>query len=162
MAPGDLPSFQSYRADPETGRYQGWTPMSDVEAAAFLAAMTGAPLFAPGVWCQLALADPRMDALLGDIGLCLSEDEREVEIGFTLDPAHQGRGLAGEAVGEAIRLVFAQTSADRVKGVTDARNLRSIRTLERVGMGRVETVQTTFRGEPCTEFVYAIRRAQEA
>lgn len=36
MVPHDLAAFQAYRSIPELGRYQGWSPMSDVEALQFL------------------------------------------------------------------------------------------------------------------------------
>ena len=44
----DLAAFQAYRAIPELGRYQGWTPQSDADAATFLANMAQAPMFTPG------------------------------------------------------------------------------------------------------------------
>lgn len=157
----DLPGFHAYRADPELGRYQGWEPMSEEEASTFLGGMEAAGLFIPGRWCQLAIADPSGNEILGDIGICLSEDESEAEIGFTLKSSQQGKGLASEALGEAIRLIFERTPARRVKGITDSRNLRSISTLMRVGMARVEELQTTFRGEPCTEYVYLLQRCGE-
>jgi hypothetical protein len=40
----DLAEFQAYRRDPELGRYQGWLPVSDEEALAFLREMNAAPL----------------------------------------------------------------------------------------------------------------------
>jgi hypothetical protein len=33
----DLAAFQAYRSIPEIGRFQGWSPMSEAEAVAFLA-----------------------------------------------------------------------------------------------------------------------------
>ncbi|MBI5852070.1 MAG: GNAT family N-acetyltransferase [Planctomycetes bacterium] len=157
----DLDAFQAYRSDPEVGQYQGWAPMSEVEARGFLAEMEKTELFSPGKWSQIAIADSLTNHLLGDIGICLSGDQCEVEIGFTLSSSHQGKGLASEAVGEAVNLIFEQTQALLVKGITDSRNLRSMNTLARVGMRRAEVVQTTFRGAPCTEFVYLIRRSPD-
>jgi RimJ/RimL family protein N-acetyltransferase len=58
----------------------------------------------------------------------------------------------------AIGLVFDHTAAVRVIGITDARNHASIRLLQRIGMQRVETRDAVFRGEPCTEHVYAVSR----
>ncbi len=161
LSVADLDDFQAYRSDPEVGKYQGWTPMSELERRAFLAEMENAELFPPGRWSQIAIADPSKNDLLGDIGICLSEDQSEAEIGFTLNSLHQGKGFATEAVREVIKLVFEQTQALFVKGITDSRNLRSISTLTRVGMQRVEVLQTTFRGESCTEYVYVIRRSND-
>lgn len=151
----DREAFQAYRSIPELGRYQGWSPMSDAEASAFLDEMSRAPLFAPGRWVQLGIAEPESDALVGDIGLYLSEDGATGEVGFTLKPSAQGRGVARFAVREALRLLFATTGATRVLGITDERNLPSVSLLERLGFERIDRRQAVFRGEPCTELVYA-------
>lgn len=159
LRPQDLQAFQAYRSIPEVGRYQGWSPMSDAEATRFLDEMSGAPLFAAGQWVQLGIGEPEADALVGDVGLYLSEDGTSGEVGFTLQPSAQGRGVAGRAVREAVQLLFAMTGVTRIMGITDARNLPSIRLLERLGFALIESRQVVFRGEPCTERVYALPRS---
>lgn len=158
----DLATFQAYRNDPEVGRYQGWSPMPDADAAAFLSEMNACTLLEPGVWCQVAIADAASDALLGDIGLLVAADSAEAEVGFTVAPAAQGRGVATAAVGAAIAWLFASTAVARVVGITDARNVRSVRVLQRIGMQRVESRQAVFRGEACVEDVYAVTRTGAA
>jgi aminoglycoside 6'-N-acetyltransferase len=120
--------------------------------------MHTAPLFEPGEWCQIAIAERDAGALIGDIGLCVAADGAQAEIGFTVCAPSQGRGLGADAVRTAIALLFERTAVARVVGITDARNGSSVRLLERVGMSRVATVDTVFHGEPCTEHVYAIAR----
>lgn len=154
----DLGAFQAYRGIPEIGRYQGWSPMSEAEALAFLAEMERTVLFQPGQWVQLAIADPHTDALIGDIGLHLSHDSQTGEVGFTLAPSAQGRGIARAAVHEAIQLLFAATPVSRILGITDARNTPSIRLLERLGFACRETRDTVFRGEECTERIFELPR----
>ena len=154
----DLQAFQAYRSLPALGRYQGWSPMSEAEAESFLAEMSEAALFTPGQWVQLGIAAPESDALVGDIGVHLSEDGNTGEVGFTLEPSAQGRGTAALAVHEALQLLFAATQVDSVLGITDERNLPSIKLLERLGFRHAETRQVVFRGEPCTERVYVLAR----
>lgn len=154
----DLASFQAYRRMPELGRYQGWSPMPDAEALAFLGAMNEAPLFMLGQWVQLGIADSKTERLIGDIGVYLSKDGFSSEIGFTLDPAAQGRGIATTAVREALHILFANTKVERAFGVTDGRNSASVRLLERAGFMLQETRQVIYRGEPCVEKVYAFQR----
>jgi len=158
LSASDLAAFQAYRSDTELGRYQDWSAMPDAEALTFLAEMNAAPLFRPGHWTQIGIAEPQGLALLGDIGLFLAEDSRHAEIGFTLSRAAQGRGLATAAVREALRLIFGATMVERVLGITDARNHASARLLERVSMVRQEERSAVFRGEPCVEYVYSIGR----
>jgi aminoglycoside 6'-N-acetyltransferase len=154
----DLAAFQAYRRDPELGRYQGWLPMSEAPARAFLAEMSEARLFAPGEWIQLGIAEPASDRLIGDIGIFLAPDGGSGEIGFTLEPSSQGRGVATAAVQAAARLVFSATPARFILGITDTRNAASIRLLERAGFRHSESRDAVFRGEPCREAVYVLPR----
>jgi RimJ/RimL family protein N-acetyltransferase len=161
FAARDLAAFQAYRRDPEVGRYQGWSIMDDTGAAAFIAEMAGATIGVPGEWFQIAVADKATDVLVGDIGIGFDKDRAGVgEIGFSLAPSAQGRGLGTEAVRCALALLFESGRVDVVEGITDARNAPSIRLLERVGMRLVRTQQALFKGETCAERVYAISRAQ--
>jgi len=135
--------------------------MTDSEARSFLTEMSTTELLQPGIWSQIGIAEPDSLALIGDIGLLLATDGQHAEIGFTLRRQSQGYGIATTAVREAIHLVFAHTQADRALGITDARNLRSISLLERVGMRKMESYRATFRGEPCIELVYAVSRQHD-
>jgi [ribosomal protein S5]-alanine N-acetyltransferase len=158
LATADLGAFQAYRHDVLLGRYQGWSAMSDADAALFIAEMNTAELFQEGVWSQIGIADADDMMLIGDIGLLLTNGGRDVEIGFTLRRASQDRGLATDAVREVIAFAFEHTQAERVLGITDTRNLSSIRLLERVGMRKTAASSAVFRGEPCIELTYAIAR----
>lgn len=156
LAPADLRAFQAYRGDPDVGRYQGWLPMTDAEAGVFLEHMAAAEPFVPGAWFQLGIADRDSNVLIGDIGVRVAADGGHAEIGFTLRASAQGRGLGSEAVRAVVGLLLERVKLPRVVAITDARNLPSVRLLERVGMRRVETVSTSFRGEPCIEHKFAI------
>jgi aminoglycoside 6'-N-acetyltransferase len=158
LAVSDLAAFQAYRHDPEVGRYQGWSPLSDEDAVTFLASMAVAPVFEPGQWTQIGIVDAHTLALLGDIGLHLSADTLTLGIGFTLSRSAQGRGIATAAVREAIGLAFERTSIERVVGVTDTRNVASARLLHRVGMSLVASHDTVFKGARCIEDTYAVMR----
>lgn len=62
------------------------------------------------------------------------------------------------AVREAIDLVFAHTAAGQVIGITDARNIPSIRLLERVGMTRTKSAIAVFRGQECLDYTTTLER----
>lgn len=158
LSTADLAHFQAYRQDEQVGRYQGWTSEPDHQALMFLDEMSSASLFAPGKWIQLGIADRGTNALIGDIGICVAAAEEKAEIGFTLRAQSQGDGLGTEAITEAIGLLFEHTAVLQAVGITDARNIPSVRLLERAGMRRVVTVNSVFRGEPCVEHVYVFSR----
>jgi ribosomal-protein-alanine N-acetyltransferase len=155
LEPNDLVAFQAYRCDPKVGRYQGWSAMSADEATAFLSDMHACQLLRPGTWLQLGIAEPGSMRLIGDIGLRLADSQDEAEVGFTLSPQAQGRGIATVAVSAAIEFEFRHTPAKRVIGITDARNIASIRLLARVGMQKLGSAPAVFRGESCVEDSYA-------
>ena len=125
---------------------------------AFLVHMGTVELLLPGTWSQIGISERHDPLLIGDIGLFLYEDSRSAEIGITLRRESQERGFATAAAREAIELVFERTPALEVRGITDARNIRSIRLLERVGMRRLESGSAVFRGESCVEYIYGIGR----
>jgi len=161
LAPSDLEAFQRYRSDARLARYQGWTPMSNIEAEAFIAQMRAAPLFSPGAWRQLAIADRATDDLIGDVGLFTAPDHSHVEIGFTLAAERHGSGLATEAVRQAIALVFSSTRIERVVATTDARNAPSIHLLQRLGFVQTETRRSLFKGEWCDEQSFVAHAATD-
>lgn len=156
LRPADLADFQAYRQDPEVGRWQGWQPQTDTQALAFLEEMADGPLFQPGTWTQLGIADDLTGQLIGDLGIHLSADGREAEFGFSLARAAQRRGLASAAVREGLALVFEQTAVQHIHAQTDARNAACLRLLERLGGQHIATLATEFRGEPCTELRYLL------
>lgn len=163
LAPRDLLRFQSYRGDPEVGRWQGWQPMADATAAAFLQEMAAAPWCDSGQWLQIGVARRDDDTLLGDIGLHLHQHHGPVlELGVTLARQAQGQGLAAEAVAAACALVFAHTPAARIVAICDARNSAALQLLPRVGFVRTATLEAEFRGEPCLEHHHVRQRPGRA
>jgi RimJ/RimL family protein N-acetyltransferase len=60
----------------------------------------------------------------------------QAELGWTLDPAHGGRGYATEAVAELLRICFEGLGLRRVTALCFADNTASWRLMERVGMRR--------------------------
>jgi RimJ/RimL family protein N-acetyltransferase len=157
---GDLPAFVAYRSDPGIARYQPWDETYSIaDAERFLADLDGLVLGQPGVWVQLALVDPTDGALLGDCACHVSTNPpRTAEIGVTLAPASQGRGLAGEAVRALVTALFDRHRLHRVIAQVDDRNQPAHRLVERLGF-RLEARLVDadwFKGEWTTLRVYAV------
>jgi RimJ/RimL family protein N-acetyltransferase len=132
--------------------------MNGAAAAAFLDEMAHLPLLPLGEWIQLAIAGAPDDRLLGDIGLCVTADGEQAELGFTLSPSAQGKGLATAAVQAAVDFVFDSPRVRQIYAITDSRNLPSIRLLERLAFRRADSFVAEFRGEQCIELVYTLTR----
>lgn len=160
LRPSDLRAFHAYRSDPEVARYQGWSTLSESEAVAFLHEQSSASLLEPGRWCQLGIATRSDDQLIGDVGVCVSLDLEQAEIGFSLGTSSQGKGFGSEAVRAVFDLLFMHTPIARVIAITDARNTPAIRLLERAGMRVSSTVEAVFKGQPCVEHVFVLDRGE--
>ncbi|WP_228290841.1 GNAT family N-acetyltransferase [Shewanella cyperi] len=153
----DLTAFATYRADPHIARYQSWSSYSLADAERLYEGMQGLAFATPGCWYQIALANPDTDELLGDLALHFI-DEAQVELGFTLSAAAQGKGLATEAVNTILSYLFDTLGKHRVIAVTDAQNAAAAQLLERCGFRReahwIDNV--FFKGAWGSEYQYAI------
>jgi RimJ/RimL family protein N-acetyltransferase len=154
----DAVGFHRYRSDAMLAVYQSWSPMTFPEAQAFVGEMSNVASLRLGEWIQLAIADAATDELIGDLGLLLDHDGIAAELGFTLCRAAQGKGHATRAVRAATTLIYSASAANSIRGVTDARNVDSVRTLERSAFQLSHTRDVVFKGESCTELVYIHRR----
>jgi RimJ/RimL family protein N-acetyltransferase len=77
-------------------------------------------------------------------------------------PAHQGQGLASEAVRSLVTYAFSTLDVHRVFAIVDIRNVPAQRLLERLKFRQeghfVENAW--FKGSWSSEFLYAILRAE--
>jgi RimJ/RimL family protein N-acetyltransferase len=85
-------------------------------------------------------------------------EHRQGEIGFVLDPRHQGRGYATEAAAALLALAFETYGLHRVTGRLEPRNAPSARVLERLGMRReAHLIENEWvKGEWQSEVIYAM------
>lgn len=159
MVLGDLGMFVAYRADPEVARFQSWSDYSLEDGRALLASLEGRRLGTAGEWYQLALEEHAGGGLVGDLASKVSESEpREMEVGFTLAPAHQGKGMGTEALRGLLDLGFGALGLHRVVAVTDALNAPAAALLARVGMRREAHFRENvfFKGCWGSEFLFAM------
>jgi aminoglycoside 6'-N-acetyltransferase len=136
FTPQDAPTLAAYRSDPEVSRYQSWdSPVPLTEAERLAATFSAGDPGAPG-WFQYAVERRDVPGLIGDVGVCRSEDGRQAELGFTFAPEFQGHGYATEAVARLVRFLLVEEGLHRLSAACDGRNVRSARLLERVGFRR--------------------------
>jgi RimJ/RimL family protein N-acetyltransferase len=157
--PRDAQALQRYRADPAVARFQSWHDHTLTRAEAFVDAMTCTDPGVPGEPFQFAVALLADDELVGDCMLALDAgDPPSAEIGYTVAPAHQGRGYALEAARAVVGYAFEGQGAALVCAVTDTRNAASIAVARGLEMRLVGTVHTVFKGEPCDEHTYEVAK----
>jgi RimJ/RimL family protein N-acetyltransferase len=155
----DAADVHAYRSLPEVTRFQCWAPASVDEVREFIAALSETVPAPPGRWFQFGIGERESGALVGDLGLRTRvRDARQLELGITIAPAHQGRGYATEAVRAALDHAFGRLGMHRVHGSVDPDNRPSRALLERVGMRQeahlVEALP--FKGGWADDVIYAM------
>ena len=157
----DLAEFLAYRNDPEVSLYQSWDCTSEAEGRAFVAEQKPVGTPVTGQWFQLAIAERATGALAGDCGIEIARDDPlRGEIGFTLGRAHQGKGIASEAIATLIDWAVLDLGLHRIVATVDPANAQSIALLERLGLRReAHYVRNIwFKGRWDDEYLYAVLR----
>jgi RimJ/RimL family protein N-acetyltransferase len=94
----------------------------------------GAVFEAEGDWLSSAVTLRDGGELVGDVALQWVSELHRCEIGFSFNPAHQGRGYATEAARALLPFAFETMRWHRLVGRTEVRNTGSTRVLEKLGM----------------------------
>lgn len=132
LNPADAEAFFAYRSLPEVALFQGWEPQNLEEATDFLVKNASAIPLVPDAWMQLGVYLASGE-LIGDVGVHLYFDGKQIELGYTLSPAFQGFGYAREAVNGLLDCFLVARGMHRAFASVDPENARSIRLLESLG-----------------------------
>jgi RimJ/RimL family protein N-acetyltransferase len=115
----------------------------------------------PGTWFQFVIIEHDSDILIGDIGIHFLESDSEnkqAEIGYTLDRNSRGKGYATEALTEIINYLIKDLNKHRIIASIDPTNNDSIRLIERLGFRKEGHFKKSlfFHGEWVDDLIYAI------
>ena len=149
----------AYRGMPEVARHQSWESFTLEDSLRLIASQRDVVPNTPGTWLQLALTLAESNEIVGDCGIHFpSGDERQVELGITLSPAHQGRGLAAEAIESVLRYTFDSLGKHRAWAMTDTENELAARLFRSMGFRQEAhfVEHAWFKGGWCSEFVFAL------
>jgi ribosomal-protein-alanine N-acetyltransferase len=129
----DLDHFAALYADPDVMRYIGVVGALTRDQAAqrvdFMLDHWRKHGF--GMW---TLLDKDDGAFIGRCGLRYVEDSTEVELGYTLNKAYWGQGIATEASRAVVRYAFEVLKIGRLVALADPDNSASINVMRKVGM----------------------------
>jgi RimJ/RimL family protein N-acetyltransferase len=160
LTAADLDDVHAYYSRPEVTRYLYWGPRDRDQSREALERYSRLTVLdEEGDGLVLAAVPRDMGRVVGQVNLqWFDREHRQGEIGFVFNPVYQGRGLAGEAAVVMLRLGFEDLGLHRITGRCDARNLASVRLMERLGM-RLEAhlvENEVVKGEWTDELVYAM------
>ncbi|WP_046004340.1 GNAT family N-acetyltransferase [Pseudoalteromonas rubra] len=158
----DLKEFARYRANPEVARFQSWDENYTLrDATTLFQAMDYSRFTEPGLWFQIAIVRRVSGELLGDLALHFLP-QQQVEIGFTLAPESQHRGVARHALRILLPHLFSKYDIHRVSALTDPRNLPAQKLLEALHFRReAHYIKSLyFKGSWVDEYRYALLREE--
>jgi Acetyltransferases, including N-acetylases of ribosomal proteins len=108
-----------YRSDIETNKYQGWVSrtIDDVE---FFINGIAKQIDIPETWFQFVLIEKESQKIIGDLGVHFwDKQNRQVEIGCTLNKNFHYAGYASEAVRRIIDFLFIELKKHRIMASID-------------------------------------------
>jgi RimJ/RimL family protein N-acetyltransferase len=163
LRPEDAAPLHAYRSLPEVARYQYWYSFGLNDAARLIESQANAQPNVPGTWFQLALVSAATDNLIGDCGLhCQKREPRQIEIGITLAPSHQGSYYADEALECVLHYVFETLDTHRVFATVDVLNRSAIALCRRLKFRQEAHFvdHLWFKGRWSSEFVFALLKRE--
>lgn len=156
----DKESMFKYRSDPETNQHLSLVPESVDNIAEFIS-KTSSEINVPGTWFQFVIIEQISNDLVGDIGvhfLDTDSENKQVEIGYTLDKDFRGKGYATEALTKVVDYLINQLNKHRIIASIDPTNIASIKLIERLEFRKeahfVESL--FFHGKWVDDVIYAI------
>jgi RimJ/RimL family protein N-acetyltransferase len=155
----DLDRHHALFSDPDVVRYLYFGPFDRVAAQEHLARRSIPEMPSEGGWINFGVEVRGEGVLIGELAMgYISAVHAHYEVGYVFDASYAGHGYATEGAAMIVELAFSGLGAHRVSGRLDARNARSARVLERLGMRREALfVENEFvKGEWTDELVYAV------
>lgn len=158
LEPADAQALFAYRSLPEITRFQGFSPETVSDAIRFITEGINHEMDQPDTWYQLGVFLREDNTMVGDLGLHFLPESGEVEIGVTIAPGFQGRGIASEAVGCALDFLFNTLHKSKVVASVDPQNHKSMALMAGVGFQLIGLYKQTvlFRGEWTDDAVFEI------
>lgn len=113
-------------------------------------------------WIYWAIIHKELKQLIGTICFWFyNEKEASIEVGFEMDPFHQNKGYASEALKHVIEFAKKQTRLQSIKGITHEENIASISLMKNAGFQFIRklTVEEKFeeeKSQPLLLFTYSL------
>ncbi|MCI8387944.1 MAG: GNAT family N-acetyltransferase [Clostridiales bacterium] len=134
MKPSDCHDMYEYASNPDVTRYLLWEPhkswKQSLEYLEYLQTR-----YRVGDFYDWAVVDKKRSKMIGTCGFTsLDFGNNAAEVGYVLNPAYWGRGIAPEALKRVLYFAFMELNVHRVEARYMVGNDRSRRVMEKCGM----------------------------
>ena len=129
------PLYRHFGTDPEMVQYSGWNPYATLEMAQETVRRFIESYADNHSYSWVMDVD---DVVVGTIG-AYDYDQKQIEVGFSVDRGWQGRGFATEALQKVLAYLTTNKSIPCVTAWCAAENSGSRRVMEKAGMKLVRT-----------------------
>ena len=155
----DVNDVLAYATDPAWARYLPVPqPYTRVDAETFIAGQLVLDREVQPAWAVV-----HAGAVIGGINIRFDFAHRVGELGYSIARTYWGRGLATEAARAAMDAAFAAyADLNRMRAMADARNVASLRVMEKLGMVREGVLRQNrlVRGEFINEVWCGVLRTE--
>ena len=130
----DAPDMFEYSKDPEVTKYLLWDPHPNVEHTRnYIDYLQDR--YRDGKYYDWAVILKSSGKMMGSCGFSsILPEHRSAEVGYVLNPAFRGQGIAGEALSAVLDFAFRKMALNRVEAKCVAENASSERVMQKVGM----------------------------
>ncbi|MCR5809423.1 MAG: GNAT family N-acetyltransferase [Clostridiales bacterium] len=132
----DAADVFEYAGNIESSGFLPFSPESCEDVVKFVERRLAAQIEEPRKSYDLALCLKDTDEMIGAMGLYLTEDRRQAELGYLLKKRFWGNGYATEAGKAFLRFGFLGLELHRITARCDDKNAASYRVMEKLGMRR--------------------------
>ena len=126
--------YNNWASDPEVTRYLTWPAHSNVDFTENLLA-EWVPGYTDGGYFNWVMEYKETGKCIGNISVVrLNENTEAADMGYCMSRAYWGQGLMPEALSAVIEYLFDVVGLNRIAACHDARNPKSGRVMDQVGM----------------------------
>ncbi|MBQ9121291.1 MAG: GNAT family N-acetyltransferase [Clostridia bacterium] len=134
MRRSDRQDMYEYAKDPAVTRYLLWDIHPDEDyTGRYLDYIVGR--YRTGEFTDWAITVTETGKMIGTCGFTrIDAEHRKGEVGYVLNPAFWGKGIAAEAVQAVLHFAFQRLKLNRIEAKFIRGNERSLRVMEKCGM----------------------------
>ena len=132
----DADDVFEYAGNIENSGFLPFSPESYEDVKKFIESRLALQIEDPRKAYDLVLCLKETDEFVGAMGLYLSDDRKQADLGYTFKKRHWHNGYATEAALGFLRFGFLGLDLHRIAARCDDRNTASYRVMERIGMRR--------------------------